>query len=77
MDGIKILLRVEWGITTANLQCGTPPSDKDRKWGLCMYYYYATRDIEAGEELLVNYSEFEEKSQVGWVEFGVGAIIQD
>jgi SET domain-containing protein len=42
-----------------------------------MYYYYATRDIEAGEELLVNYSEFEEKSQVGWVEFGVGAIIQD
>jgi hypothetical protein len=26
---------------------------------------------------LVNYSEFEEKSQVGWVEFGVGAIIQD
>ena len=31
----------------------------------------------AGEELLVNYLEFEEKSQVGWVEFGVGAIIQD
>jgi hypothetical protein len=33
------------------------------------------RETEAGEELLVNYSEFEEKSQVGWVEFGVGAII--
>ena len=29
-----------------------------------------------GEELLINYSEFEEKSQVGWVEFAVGAIIQ-
>ncbi len=25
---------------------------------------------------MVNYLEFEEKSQVGWVEFGVGAIIQ-
>jgi SET domain-containing protein len=43
-----------------------------------MYYYYATRDVEAGKELLVNYLEFEEKSQVGWVEeFSVGAIIQD
>ncbi len=44
-----------------------------------MYYYYDTRDIdiEAGEERLVNYSEFEKKSQVGWVEFVVGAIIQD
>jgi hypothetical protein len=44
-----------------------------------MYYYYDTRDIdiEAGEERLVNYSEFEKRSQFGWVEFVVGAIIQD
>ncbi len=49
----------------SNRECGTPPYDEDKEWGPCMYYYYATRDIEAGEELLVNYSEFEEKSQVG------------
>jgi hypothetical protein len=76
-DESRLLNNAEWGIKTANLQCGTPLSNEDKKWGPCMYYYYAMRDIEAGEELLVNYSEFEEMSQVGWVEFGVGVIIQD
>ena len=30
------------------------------------------RDIKAGEELLINYSEFEDVEQTGWVDFGVG-----
>ena len=67
-----LLNNAEWGIKTANFYCETPPFNEDKEWGPCMYYYYATRDIEAGEELLVNYSEFEEKSQVGWVEFLCG-----
>jgi hypothetical protein len=76
-DESGLLNNAEWGVETANLRCGTPPSDEGGEWGPCTYYYYATRDIEAGEELLVNYSEFEDKSQVGWVEFGVGATVQD
>jgi hypothetical protein len=75
-DQSGLLNNDKWGIKTAYLQCGTPLSNKDEEWGSCMYYYYATRDIDAGEELLVNYSEFEEKSQVGWMEFCVIAIIQ-
>jgi hypothetical protein len=38
----------------------------------------ASRDIAAGDELLINYSEFEQfegKSQLGWVDFGIGVGI--
>ena len=81
----------EWGAEEENIRCGSPPHstaeesthtgngedvDKER-WSPCRYHYYATREIAAGEELLIKYSEFEDKSQVGWVEFGVGAIVRE
>jgi hypothetical protein len=54
---------------------GLLPRTKTRN-GDCACIIIMPRETEAGEELLVIYSEFEEKNQVGWVEFGVGAIIQ-
>ena len=39
---------------------------------------HASRDIAAGDELLINYSEFEQfegKSQLSWVDFGIGVGI--
>ena len=39
---------------------------------------HASRDIGAGDELLINYSEFEQfegKSQLSWVDFGIGVGI--
>ncbi|KAL7480235.1 hypothetical protein ACHAW6_013589 [Cyclotella cf. meneghiniana] len=88
-DESGLVNNAEWGAEEENIRCGTPPhsiadestytSDGDHfdkeRWGPCGYHYYATRDISAGEELLIKYSEFEDKSQVGWVEFGVGAIV--
>lgn len=88
-DESGLVNNAEWGTEEENIRCGIPPqltaeksthsSDgedrDDEKWGPCQYHYYATKDISAGEELLVKYSEFEDRSQVGWVEFGVGAII--
>ncbi|KAL3783487.1 hypothetical protein HJC23_000325 [Cyclotella cryptica] len=88
-DESGLVNNAEWGAENENIRCGIPPpstaeestysssgEDRDNElWGPCRYHYYATRDIAPGEELLIKYSEFEDKSQVGWVEFGVGAIV--
>lgn len=71
----------------ANIRCGTPFHSKqystnideggdanekeEVRWGPCRFDYYATRDIEAGEELLLNYSEFEDEDQHQWTDIGL------
>lgn len=45
--------------------------DIEEEWGPCRFHYYATRDIAAGEEILINYSEFEDVSQKGWADIGL------
>jgi len=52
----------------ANVRCG---SSDDNEEGPCRFDYYATRDIEAGEELTVNYDEFEDPDQHQWVLIGL------
>lgn len=71
----------------ANIRCGTPlhsehystnmnegrdaNEDEEERWGPCRFDYYATRDIEAGEELLLNYGEFEDEDQHQWTDIGL------
>eukprot|EP00985_Skeletonema_marinoi_P010581 scaffold4958_cov145-Skeletonema_marinoi.AAC.23 len=59
----------DWGYgEEANVRCG---SSDDNEEGPCRFDYYATRDIEAGEELTVNYDEFEDPDQHQWVLIGL------
>lgn len=71
----------------ANIRCGTPfhseqysinmneggdaNENEEEKWGPCRFDYYATRDIEAGEELLLNYGDFEDEDQHQWTDIGL------
>ena len=71
----------------ANIRCGSPfHSEHDstnmneeghshesnqERWGPCRFDYYATRDIEAGEELLIDYNDFEDDDQHQWIEMGL------
>lgn len=55
----------------ANIRCGSPPIHEGGKRGPCRFHYYAVRDIAAGEELLIDYGEFEDLSQKGWFDIGV------
>jgi hypothetical protein len=48
---------------------------RERNLEFVLISIHASRDIAAGDELLINYSEFEGKSQLGWVDFGVGVGI--
>lgn len=49
----------------------TPAGNRKDSRGPCRFKYYATRDIEVGEELLINYSEFEDPDQHHWTEIGL------
>lgn len=73
-DESGLINNAEWGDEGANIRCGTSSQQDGEKetWSACKYHYYASRDIKAGEELLINYSEFEDVEQTGWVDFGVG-----
>lgn len=85
-DESNLVNNAEWDEEdgfTANIRCGSPPKswtreegpstdgDGAEKWGACRFKYFASRDIAAGEELLINYSEFEDVSQVGWTKIGL------
>jgi hypothetical protein len=61
----------DWDDVEANVRCGFPPKHEGDDWGPCRFHYHATRDIAAGEELLLNYGDFEEISQQGWVDIGL------
>ena len=73
-DESGLVNNAEWGEETANVRCGTPVKEDEGHdiWSACRYSYHASKDIKAGEELLINYSEFEDASQIGWIGFGVG-----
>jgi hypothetical protein len=83
-DESGFINNAEWGNEVANIRCGSLSSsvagqqDSDgssgeqEEWSPCKYQYYASRDIKAGDELLINYSEFEDATQTGWIDFGVG-----
>ncbi|KAL7497092.1 hypothetical protein ACHAWT_007452 [Skeletonema menzelii] len=56
----------------ANIRCGDYSiENEEERWGPCRFDYYATKDIEAGEELLMNYSEFEDEDQHQWTDIGL------
>jgi hypothetical protein len=83
-DESGFINNAEWGNEVANIRCGSLLSsvvgqqdsdgtrDEQEEWSPCKYQYYASRDIKAGDELLINYSEFEDATQTGWIDFGVG-----
>ena len=84
-DESNLINNAQWGDGVANVRCGSPPEhweslrsseqasipDMDEPWGPCRFHYYASRDISPGDELLINYGEFEDVSQIGWVEIGL------
>lgn len=71
-DESGLINNAEWGEEEANLRCGTLLDDERDAWSECRFLYHASKDIAAGDEILMNYSEFEDEDQRGWVEFGVG-----
>lgn len=70
-DESNLINSAEWGHEEANVACGSPPVNDDDDRGPCRYKFYATRDIKPGEELLINYSEFEKTDQTGWEDIGL------
>lgn len=55
----------------SNVRCGSPPMHEGGERGPCRFHYYASRDIAAGEELLIKYNDFEDESQEGWKYIGL------
>ena len=55
----------------SNVRCGSPPMHDGGERGPCRFHYYASRDIAAGEELLIKYNDFEDESQEGWKDIGL------
>ena len=76
-DESGLINNAEWGEEEPNIRCGTLLEEDGvtETWSNCRYKYHALRDIQAGDEILINYSEFEDPSQIGWDEFGVGTGI--
>jgi hypothetical protein len=70
-DESNLMNSADWDDVEANVRCGSPPKHEGDDWGYCRFWYHATRDIAAGEELLLNYGDFEEISQHGWVDIGL------
>ena len=70
-DESNLMNSADWDGIEANINCGSPPEHDGDSRGVCRFHYYASRNIEAGEELLINYSEFEDVSQQGWVDIGL------
>lgn len=65
-DESSLLNAGDWNeISQTNVRCGSPPNKQEGEdWGPCRFHFYADRDIAAGEELLINYSDFEEDADV-------------
>jgi hypothetical protein len=70
-DESNLMNNAQWDGVEANVRCGSPPKYEGGERGPCRFHYYAARDISAGEELLLRYSEFEEVSQQGWIDIGL------
>lgn len=70
-DESNLMNAADWDGVEANISCGTAPRSEGEERGPCRFHYYAARDIAAGEELLVNYGEFEDLSQQGWDDIGL------
>ena len=70
-DESNLMNNADWDGVEPNIRCGSPPKHEGDAWGPCRFHYYASRDIAAGEELLLHYGDFEEISQQGWVDIGV------
>lgn len=70
-DESNLMNSAEWDEVEPNVRCGSPPMHVGDEWGPCRFHYYAARDIAAGEELLINYGDFEDTSQEGWAELGL------
>lgn len=70
-DESSLMNSGEWDAMEANVRCGSQPMQDGDDWGPCRFHYYAARDIDAGEELLLNYGDFEDTSQRGWSEIGL------
>ena len=68
-DESNLLNAADWDDMEENISCGIPLEDGGR--GPCRFHYYAARDIAAGEELLINYGEFEDTNQQGWTDIGL------
>ena len=65
-DKSNLLNNADWTDSKEdpNIRCGTPPEGwpekEDGIWGLCQFHYYAIKDLEVGEEILMAYGEFED-----------------
>ncbi len=70
-DESNLMNNADWDGVEPNIRCGSPPKHEGGDWGPCRFHYYASRDIVAGEELLLHYGDFEEISQQGWVDIGL------
>ncbi|KAL7536778.1 hypothetical protein ACHAXR_008126 [Thalassiosira sp. AJA248-18] len=70
-DESNLLNSADWDGVEANIRCGHPSGSEGGEGGPCRFHYYAARDIAAGEELLINYGEFEDVSQKGWTDIGL------
>jgi hypothetical protein len=70
-DESSLMNNADWDGVEPNIRCGSPPKHEGGDWGPCRFHYYASRDIAAGEELLLYYGDFEEISQQGWVDIGL------
>lgn len=70
-DESNLMNAADWDGVEANVSCGNPSMQGGDGQGQCRFQYYATRDIDAGEELLINYAEFEDSSQKGWADIGL------
>lgn len=70
-DESNLMNAADWDGVEANVRCGSPPKHDDDEWGPCRFHYYAVRDIAVGEELLINYGDFEDVYQQGWTDIGL------
>jgi len=70
-DESNLMNAADWDGVEANVRCGSPPKHDDDEWCPCRFHYYAVRDIAAGEELLINYGDFEDVYQQGWRDIGL------
>ena len=70
-DESNLLNSADWDGIDANVRCGSAPMHEGEERGPCRFHYYAARDIATGDELLINYGEFEDLSQQGWTDIGL------
>ncbi|KAL7510211.1 hypothetical protein ACHAXN_007107 [Cyclotella atomus] len=75
-DESNLLNNADWTDSEEdpNVKCGTPPEGWPEKeggeWGPCLFHYYAIKDLEVGEEILMAYGEFEDFAR-DWPRMGL------